>query len=174
MGKTSISELLHRAVWPFIVFVAVFSAHLVWQWIFPEYDSGQWISMAVTADTSWWRQYIDGQNYFIGYSYALSFSFAAVALRRYRREKLCGARNLAAGTVSASGIFAVAGCYLLGCCGSPMLAVYISLFGASFLPFTKPLVAVLTTVFIGSGWWWMDRLYKKQARLSAHDTCDCS
>ena len=37
------------------------------------------------------------------------------------------------GGITLSGFLAVAGCYLLGCCGSPMLAVYMSLFGVSFL-----------------------------------------
>ncbi len=173
-NKISVSELLHRAVWPFVVFVTVFSAHFLWHGVFPESDSSQWVALAASADTSWWRQYIDTQNYFIGFSYALSLSYGAVAIRRYRREKLCEARNVAAGTVTLSGIFAVAGCYLLGCCGSPMLAVYISLFGASFLPFAKPLVAVLTTVFIITGWWWMNRVYSRKTKPSASQTCDCS
>ncbi len=159
MSKTSISELMHRAVWPLIVFSVAFLIHFLWHGVFPETDTGEWVALADSADTSWWRQYIDARNYFIGYSYALSLAFAAVAMGRYRREKLCGARNIAAGTVTLSGIFAVAGCYLLGCCGSPMLAVYIGLIGASYLPFAKPLVAVITSVFIITGWWWMNRVY---------------
>lgn len=159
MTKAPVSEFMRAAVWPLIVFVAVFGTHLGWHAVFPESDTGQWVSLAAGAQNPWWGQYIDAQNYFIGYSYALSLAFAAVAMGRYRRERLCQARNMAAGTVTLSGIFAVTGCYLLGCCGSPMLAVYIGLFGASYLPFAKPLVAVLTSVFIITGWWWMNRVY---------------
>jgi hypothetical protein len=59
--------------------------------------------------------------------------------------------------VTFSGFLAVAGCFLLGCCGSPMLAVYLSLFGAGFLPFAKPLVAALTTLSILGAWCWVSR-----------------
>ncbi len=38
-----------------------------------------------------------------------------------------------------------------------MLGVYLSLFGAAFLPFTKPLVAALTTLFIVASYCWMRR-----------------
>ena len=41
---------------------------------------------------------------------------------------------------------------MLGCCGSPMLAVYLSLFGAAFLPWAKPLIALLTTVTLFAAW----------------------
>jgi hypothetical protein len=72
---------------------------------------------------------------------------------------------------------ALAGCFLVGCCGSPMLVVYLSLFGAWFLPLAKPLVAVVTTISIAAAWWWMRR---KQALSdpypaisSCKGCCDC-
>jgi hypothetical protein len=36
-----------------------------------------------------------------------------------------------------------------------MLVVYLSLFGARFLPLAKPLAAILTTISIMGAWWWM-------------------
>jgi hypothetical protein len=36
-----------------------------------------------------------------------------------------------------------------------MLVVYLSLFGARFLPLAKPSVAILTTISIMGAWWWM-------------------
>jgi len=44
-----------------------------------------------------------------------------------------------------------------------MLGVYISLFGAGFLPFAKPLVAVITTISIILSWWWMNRRSEQTA-----------
>ena len=38
-----------------------------------------------------------------------------------------------------------------------MLPVYLSLFGAAFLPWAKPLVAGLTTLMIGATWLWLAR-----------------
>ena len=87
----------------------------------------------------------------------MSPSFAACALRRYRERRLCAARNLAIGGVTFSGFLAVAGCFMLGCCGSPMLVVYLNLFGAAFLPLAKPLMAGVTAVSLAVAWWWLTR-----------------
>ncbi len=148
-----------RAVLAVSVFLAVAAFHFVWLGVFPEMDPVQsrWVAVDTTPPASWVERYIETQSYYLGFSYALVLGFASVALRRYREERLCTTRNLAIGGISFSGVLAVAGCYLLGCCGSPMLAVYLSLFGASFLPMAKPLVAALTALMIGLSWWWMTR-----------------
>ena len=159
-----------RALLPLLVFLAAIATHYVWTGLFPESDPAQdrWASVGAT-ETSWLRYYLETQSYWLGYSYALALGFAAVALRRYREQRLCAARNLAIGGVTLSGFLAVAGCFLLGCCGSPMLAVYLGLFGASFLPFAKPLVAALTTASIIAGWVWMKRQERNAA--CADETC---
>ena len=160
-----------RALLPLLAFLAVIATHYVWTGLFPESDPAQdrWASVGAT-ETSWLRYYLETQSYWLGYSYALALAFAAVALRRYREQRLCGTRNLAIGGVTLTGFLAVAGCFLLGCCGSPMLAVYLSIFGASFLPFAKPLVAALTTASIVAGWMWMKR--QERAALACGDeTC---
>jgi hypothetical protein len=150
----------------------------MWVGLFPERDPAQdrWLS-APGTETSWLRLYLESQSYWLGYSYALALSFAAVALRRYREQRLCAARNLAIGSVTLSGFLAVAGCFLLGCCGSPMLAVYLSLFGASFLPFAGPLVAGVTTITIIVGWFWMNRWSPvpalDEAALNTEPGCHC-
>jgi len=64
------------------------------------------------------------------------------------------------GGVTLTGILYVGGCFLLGCCGSPMLTVYLSLFGSSFLGITKPLVATITTVSVVIGYFWIEKKSK--------------
>ena len=49
------------------------------------------------------------------------------------------------------------GCFLIGCCGSPMLAVYLSLFGAKALGLGKPLMALVTLVSVNCGYWYFSR-----------------
>lgn len=105
--------------------------------------------------------YTESGSYWMGYSYAVSLAFASVALRRFRERRLFGAGKVALGGATLSGVAAAAGCFLAGCCGSPMLGVYLSLFGASFLPWTKPLVAVVSTATIGASYWWMVRRERK-------------
>lgn len=150
-------KTIRRALLPLAVWLAVVGLHVVWLGLFPERDAAQDRWVAVPSEASWFHAYVDGQSYFLGYSYGLSAAFAAVALRRWRERGEGGARRLALGSLGVSGIFSIAGCWLLGCCGSPMLGVYLSFFGAAFLPFAKPLVAGMTTVSIGAAWWWMSR-----------------
>lgn len=158
----AVITFLARAVLPAGVFVTVVAVHFTWLAVFPEQDQAQALWVTVAGGGSAFERYGETQAYWLGFSYALSLAFAVVALRRYREERFCAARNLAIGGVTLSGFLAVAGCYLIGCCGSPMLAVYLSLFGAAFLPLAKPLIAALTTVSIVVAWWWMRHSHKSQ------------
>jgi len=155
---TSLGQKFRRFLLPLAVFLVVAAAHFVWSGLFPEVDPAQarWATLAA-PETSWLNRYFESQSYWLGYSYALSLAFAVLALRRYREERFCSAKTLAFGGVTLSGFLALAGCFLVGCCGSPMLVIYLSLFGAWFLPLAKPLVAVVTTLSIIGAWWWMKR-----------------
>lgn len=156
---TTLARILRRAAFPLIIFISVALIHFVWINIFPEQNAAQnrWATVLPVEEPSWIGRYVEGQNYWLGYAYALSLAFAAVAFRRYREKNSLSGKTLALGGVTFSGFIAFTGCFLLGCCGSPMLAVYLSLFGAGFLPLAKPLIAVLTTAFVATSWWWMSR-----------------
>ena len=164
---------LRRLLLPALVFVAVGVAHYVWIGLFPEKNVFQdrWIAISATRG-SWLSEYVEMQSYWLGFSYALSLAFAAVAFRRYREVRLCAVRNLTIGSVTFSGVLPVVGCYLIGCCGSPMLAVYLNLFGAAFVPLAKPLMAGLTLLSVVIGWWWMNRRTMKAQSLSSTSSCD--
>lgn len=155
---TSGPRKLPRFLLPLAVFLGVAAAHFVWSGLFPEVDPAQarWASLPVSK-ASWLQRYLETQGYWLGYTYALSLAFAVIALRRYREERVGSARTLAVGGMTLSGFLAIAGCFLAGCCGSPMLVIYLSLFGAWFLPLAKPLVAVVSTLSILGAWWWMQR-----------------
>lgn len=66
-------------------------------------------------------------------------------------------KRFALGGATFSGLLAVSACFLVGCCGSPMLVVWINIFGAAFNPFAKPFIALLTTATIAAAWVWMSR-----------------
>lgn len=159
MSQAWILKRSRRAWLPLSVFVFVWTLHYVWLGMFPEQEAAQsqWVSLDGLVKVSWWTRYVESQSYYLGFSYALALAFAVVALRRYQEERFCRARQVAIGGVTLSGFLAVAGCFLIGCCGSPMLAVYVSLFGTAFLPFAKPFVAALTIVSITAAGWWMRR-----------------
>jgi hypothetical protein len=150
-----------RAVLPMAVFIGVAVFHFVWLYLFPEQNPVQSRWVPVEQGPPPLRRYMETQSYLLGYSYALAFSFTAVAFRSYREKRSYYAGSIAVGSLTFSGILAVAGCFLIGCCGSPMLGVYLSFFGAAFLPLAKPLIAVLTTISIAVSWWWMNHRSKR-------------
>lgn len=165
---------MSRVFLPVTVFLSVVAVHCAWVSFSPqEHPAGQESTPtaesccgacpstldcgAPTVSPFPLQQYLATQDYWLGLSYGMSLAFAVVTFRRYRDERRCADRNLALGGATFSGLLAVAGCYLLGCCGSPMLAVYLSLFGAAFLSVVKPLVAALTGVSLLATWWWTTR-----------------
>lgn len=148
-----------RAVLPLAVFLAVLSLHCGWALAFPEVppEQGRWIAVSPPTAADAFRRYLASQGYWLGVSFALSSAFAAAAFRRYREERHCGGGSFAVGGVTVSGVLAAAGCFLVGCCGSPMLGVYATLLGASVAPLMKPLIAALTALTIIGAWAWMNR-----------------
>lgn len=159
MKSRSGRTLLRESILPLTVFVAAVAAHVVWLGVFPEKPAGLsvWAALPDPGPSSWLPRYLGARDYWLGYSYGLCLAFAAVAFRRYRRSPCRAAGGLAVGGLTLSGVLAIAGCYLVGCCGSPMLVVWLNLFGARFLPFAKPLVAAATTLSIAAASWWITR-----------------
>lgn len=179
MKKDLLIRFLRRAFLPSAIFAFVFAAHYFWNGIFPENWTiqSQWLSFNPATEVTWWRRYIETQGYYMGFSYALSFAFAATALRRYKERRTCASRNIAFGGVTFSGGLSALGCFIIGCCGSPMLAVYLNMVGASFLPVAKPLLAAFTAAVVGMSWWWTHKNYDytfKSTPASDSDSCGCS
>lgn len=128
------------------IFGAVFGAH-VWFHLWRDQQAmAHWVSVPGRVQFSPWRQYLDRQDYWVGYSYALAAAFTAYALTlSLERRRAMGS---VAGGVTMLGVLYAGGCFLIGCCGSPMLGIYLSLFGAKILGLVKPLMAVITTASV--------------------------
>lgn len=140
-------------------FVLIFILHMAYSiWKLNKISSA-WAGQDDIALSS----YFNNGSYWLGYSYALAGALAAYGLVRFLENNKQGLKGLAGG-VSLVGAIYLLGCFLIGCCGSPMLPIYLSLFGSSFLKFTKPLTAVLTTVFIFGGFLWMNRAENKKRK----------
>lgn len=150
-------------------FVLTLLVHFTWLNVFPESDPAQnaWLTVPAAEPAGWLDRYITGEDYWLGYAYALSIGFAVYALLLFAGTRVAASGRFAIGSISLSGFLAVFGCFLVGCCGSPMLGVYLSLFGASFLPFAKPLVALITTVLITGSWFWL------RSKSRCRSTSDC-
>lgn len=103
--------------------------------------------------------YFKRQDFFLGFSYALAGAFTIYVLVKFLQNRSTGIAGVVGG-VTLVGILYIAGCFLLGCCGSPMLAVYLSLFGSSFLGLAKPLIAAITTISVVIGYLWIEKKSK--------------
>ncbi len=154
-----------------MVFVIVLFFHFVWVNIFPKSEPAQerWLTVPIAESPGWWNRYLAGEHYWLGYVYALSIGFTIYALLLYVSSRVAATGRFAIGSLSLSGFLTLFGCFLIGCCGSPMLGVYLSLFGASFLPFAKPLVAVLITLLIAASWIWLNRKHRSEQ----DSNCQC-
>lgn len=140
-----------QALLPALVFSLAMIAHYIWfvkTGSIPAQAAGSCCGSGCATTTPGIAEYLKTQNYLLGYSVALSLSFASIAIRQFMHQQSKAATGAAVGGISVSAILGFAGCYLTGCCGSPMLGVYIGLLGPTFLPFAKPLVAIITTASI--------------------------
>lgn len=173
---------IRRWLLPLVVFVLTMGV----QAFYVRHEARQpvqgWAADSAIVDNGLWgfRPYMESRNYLTGYSYALPLAFAAVALRRYRecrQRRKCAAGKAAVGGITLSAALAGSGCFLLGCCGSPMLGIYLSFFGAAFLPLVKPLIAAVTTLMVAfSYYWWIWRPIRNDAKLSSErcePDCGC-
>ena len=138
------------------VFILVFMTHLLYFKIK--------LTEEPCESIAWFQEYIKGQEYFLGLSYALSFAFIVFAFFKFKEN-----RKNALKAAMGGGIFTVILwflCFLFGCCGSPMLIVYFNLLGISGLKVPKLVLLLMTVVFIVLGYVW---LIKKSAKNCCGD-----
>ncbi len=137
-------------------FILVLVLHVSYSYWSVLQVSKQWFQI---DHTSFMSSYIEQKDYFMGLSYALASAFTAFAFLKFLQNRKSGIGG-AIGGFTATGVLYFGGCFLLGCCGSPMLAVYLNLFGASFLGFTKQLTFILTAISVVIGYFWIKRKTK--------------
>lgn len=164
--------MIARKLLPLSVFLAVFVGHTLYSGACASAAPAGWADVDVSSTAvgplgllAYWR----GQDYFLSFSYALAAAFATWALSRCISSKgREGTAGAAAGSISLVGVLMASGCFLIGCCGSPMLAIYLGLFGANMLGVAKPLTALITLISVGCGYWCLSRRF---ARGECVDAC---
>jgi hypothetical protein len=164
-----------RRLLPTLAFLAVFVAHALYSGFWAASAPSGWADLDISASATgplglwvYWRE----QDYFMGFSDALGAAFATWALSRciFFGQGRAVAAGAAVGSITLVGVLMAAGCFLIGCCGSPMLAVYLGLFGAKALGLGKPLTPLITLVSVSCGYWCISGRF---ARGECIDAC-CS
>ena len=145
------------------VFPAVLAGHFLYvtRGVSTSDEDGPWASYEFERpEESRMSRYVDSGEYWLGLSYGLAGAFAAFCLVRairMRREFL----GASAGGLALGGVLWATACFLTGCCGSPMLPVYLGLLGPKFLGVTRPLTFGLTLLSIVIGYAWMLKRARK-------------
>ena len=151
-----------------VAFVAIFAGHMLYLRHLMSAPQKDWADN-FNPSVNFWRSYIVSQDYFVSFSYALSASFAVWAAARFIYLRRRAAAIGAFGGVSLVTILAAAGCFLIGCCGSPMLPIYISLFGSAAAGVGKPLMALISLISIGAGYLYVVR--QPDCRCADPESC---
>ncbi len=105
---------------------------------------------------SGFKSYISHKDFYLGYSYSLAGALTAYAIIITLENRRCGGVGLAGGISLLTIVYGV-GCFFTGCCGSPLLPVYLSFFGAKILGMTKLFIAIITTISVVVGYIWMSK-----------------
>jgi hypothetical protein len=157
---------------PLMFFLAVLAGHAFYIRYQAALPSDGWADVGVGSGGMWgFESYINEQDFYLGFSYALGAAFAAWAVGQFIRTRQAAMATGAVGSVTFVGVLMAAGCFLIGCCGSPMLGVYLGLFGAKALGIGKPLMAVVTVISVGTGYWYLSR---RATKVYCSDTgCKC-
>lgn len=138
-----------RKVLPPVAGLIAFGAHIVWYVLYPVANASGWGTVNPAVADSLHAYFFSGAPW-LGGSYALSVAFTGYALLIFRENRRKAAAG-AAGGLAAMGILYAAGCFALGCCGSPMLPIYLTLLGGKFAGLGGPLMFGLTVLSVGIG-----------------------
>ena len=113
------------------------------------------ITESSCTGSAWFQKYIMEQEYFLGISYALSFAFMAFAFLKFKENRKKALKAALGGGILAIILWFL--CFLFGCCGSPMLIVYLNLIGLSKFKVPKLVLLIMTIIFVGIGYIWLIR-----------------
>lgn len=153
---------------PPMVFIVVFALHVIYIRHIAAMPSAGWADSLTVDGFLGLGPYFRAQEYYVGFSYALGAAFTMWAVLQFMRSRRADTATGAVGGITLVGLLMAAGCFLLGCCGSPMLAVYAGIFGAKALGASKIIMALVTLLSVSCGYWCLSR---RLARGDCMDGC---
>ncbi len=154
-----------RKVLPVTAGLIVFGAHVAGYVLFPEPNASGWGSVSPSFSDGM-QTYIACGAYWLGASYAMSAAFTAYALLIFRENRRKAAAGAVGGLAAMGALYAV-GCFAIGCCGSPMLPIYLSLLGGKVAGIGGPIMFGLTLVSVGIGF----MIFERKPRCICEGPC---
>ncbi len=154
-----------RKVFAVVAGLVAFGAHVSWYVLFPASNSAGWGNVAPLFSDSL-RTYFTSGAPWLGASYALSAAFTAYALLIFRENRRKAAAGAVGGLAAMGALYAV-GCFAIGCCGSPMLPIYLGLLGGKIAGIGGPVMFGLTVLSVGIG----VVVLRKKARCRCEGEC---
>ncbi len=140
-----------RKAAPILAGLAVFLAYAGWLVFHPQVSQAPGWGTVVEPLADRVGVFFSRDSFWMGASYGLSAGFTVFALLAFREDWKARAAVGAAGGVAMAGAVYALGCFVLGCCGSPMLVVYAGLLGAKWAKVSGPLVFGLTLASVALG-----------------------
>jgi hypothetical protein len=157
-----------KVFYTLVAFFTVLAAHIAYFAWAATQAHNVWVQ---PEDAVWLANYFSNQDYMVGISYALAGAFTVYAFLKLSERRERGIVGMLSG-VTLTGFLYFGVCFFTGCCGSPMLAVYLSVLGPSFLGFTKPIILMITILSITGSYFWMERKAGKPCACSAGGVCN--
>lgn len=138
-----------RKMLPVTTGLVVFGAHIAWHVLFPESNASGWGNVVPSFSDRVQGYFACGAPW-LGASYALSAAFTVYALLIFRNNRRKAAAGAVGGLAAMGALYAV-GCFALGCCGSPLLPIYLGLLGGKLAGVGGPVMFGLTLSSVGVG-----------------------
>jgi len=110
--------------------------------------------------------FVAGDGVWLGASYALSAAFTVYAFMILRENRKRAVAGMTGGLVATGGLY-MFGCYALGCCGSPMLPIWLGLFGAKGAHLGGPVVFAFTLASMAVGFF----LLRRKSGCACGESC---
>lgn len=167
--KFTMKTKLYRISIPLLFFLFVLVVHFFLTDYAVYKVAAQWEEVSLKTYVI---NHFTNKNIYLGYSYAVAGAFASICL--INLITATGGLKKSIQGITISAILWGVICFMSGCCGSPMLAVYLSLFGSAVVGATKPITAAVTTISIILSYYYVMRFSSRNLLYSVTNLSELS
>lgn len=136
-----------RVLLPIVTVLAVNAVHFALTTApAPAVSASPWAALPPPSTAGRFDAYLANGGLWLGYCYGVAAAMALMAVVFFANRRARSGQGAFFGGITLSGVLAGSACFMTGCCGSPMLAVWVGLLGAAAAPWLGPFAALVSTV----------------------------